>query len=211
MAPKRTGDTPKASNKIRFIMLEADLADGNLSDFTQAITSALKPQGQQVRYIQAPIMPKTLNGNVDATAPEDEEETIENDGEDAGSGEPQASPKSIRQAGKRKYKQPELVELDWAGSGSPTFKEFAKEKAPKSKARKYLVATLWLKEYGGQPTVNADKMYSCFRTAGWPVGFADWGQTFHNLVHSDHLRKATTTGEFSITTIGEGLLAQAEN
>jgi hypothetical protein len=190
-------------------MLEADLSDGNLAELTQAITNALKPQVPQVRYITAPV-PKTLNGANEAAPVEEEEDFVEGETDEADDATA-STVKAARPITKRKYKQPELVELDWTGTGGPTFKDFAKEKSPKSKARKYLVATFWLKEYGGHPTVNADKIYSSFRTAGWPVGFGDWAQPFHNLVHSDHMRKGANAGEYSITTIGEGLLEQAEN
>jgi hypothetical protein len=90
-----------------------------------------------------------------------------------------------------------------------SLKEFAKEKAPKTKSRKYLVATFWLKEHAARPSVNIDMMYSCFKTAGWSVAFKDWRQTFDNLAHSKHLRKVGT-GEFSITTLGEGQLETPE-
>jgi hypothetical protein len=43
MPPKRAPESTKGSNKIRFVMLEADLTDGNLVELTQAITNALKP------------------------------------------------------------------------------------------------------------------------------------------------------------------------
>ena len=122
-----------------------------------------------------------------------------------------AQSRAPKPATKKRFKQPEFVELDWDGTNGPTFKEFAATKAPKSKNRKYLVATFWLKEFGGSPTVSADKDHSCFKTAGWSVAFADWGQTFRNLVHADQLRNTGTPGEFSITTVGEGTLQEAED
>lgn len=82
------------------------------------------------------------------------------------------------------------------------FKAFAKEKAPESKNQQYLVAMYWLKEHGGSPTANADKIYTCFKTAGWSTGFNDWGQPFHNHVFNDHIRKVAK-GEFAINPTGE--------
>ena len=43
MAPKKPSASVPRSNKIRFVLVEADLSDGNLSELTQAITTALKP------------------------------------------------------------------------------------------------------------------------------------------------------------------------
>jgi hypothetical protein len=210
MAPKRVSDQPKNSNKIRFVMLEADLSDGNLAELTQAITNALKPAAAPVRFISAPN-PKTIENGSVGVAPAEEEESDETSTSGEEVAEPLTEAKALRPSAKKKFRQPEFVELDWTGTGGPTFKEFAASKAPKSKNRKYLVASFWLKEYGGVPAVNADKIYSCFKTAGWSVAFADWGQPFHNLVHTDQMRKTGTAGEFSITTVGEGALENAED
>jgi hypothetical protein len=43
MRPKKGEPPANNSNRIRFIMLDADISDGNLSELTQAITSALSP------------------------------------------------------------------------------------------------------------------------------------------------------------------------
>jgi ribosomal protein L12E/L44/L45/RPP1/RPP2 len=210
MAPKRTGSETKGSNKIRFVMLEADLSDGNLAELTQAITNALKPAPAPVRYISAPAAAALNGAPVGAHVLEDEDELLE-EVDDESPDPVTTSGKASRPAGKKKFKQPEFVELDWVGTGGPTFKEFASARAPKSKNGKYLVAAFWLKEYGGSPTINADKVYSCFKTAGWSVAISDWSQTFRNLVFADQLRKTGTPGEFSITTIGEGALEKAED
>jgi len=191
-------------------MLEADLSDGNLAELTQAITNALKPAAPTVRYINAPTAKTLNNGSPEIQVLEDEDEPFEDSAEEPS--EPIGSTSKAPKAPiKKKFKQPEFVELDWIGTNGPNFKDFAASKAPKSKNRKYLAAAFWLKEYGGSSTVNADKIYSCFKTAGWSVAFADWGQPFHNLVHSDQMRKAGNPGEFSITTVGEGALEKAED
>lgn len=212
MAPKKQGpETPKKSNKIRLVVFEADLSDGNLTEITQAITMALKPTVQPI-YRQLPngrppaqLLPPS--DDADAQDESEEDAAIEAaDEQEAPAAQVPAKPQRPR----TKPKQPELVDLDWTGTGGPTFKEFAAEKAPKSRARKYLVAACWLKEFGGYPTVNANQVYSAFRAAGWSVAFADWHQPFRNLVHSDHMRKGTNSGEYSITTVGEGVLEKAE-
>ena len=82
------------------------------------------------------------------------------------------------------------------------FKLFAKEKAPTSRNRQYLVAALWLKENANSATVNVDKIYTCFKTAGWSVGFNDWRAPFDNLVYTEQMRKVTP-GEFAINPLGE--------
>jgi hypothetical protein len=51
------------------------------------------------------------------------------------------------------------------------------------------------------PPVNADKIYTCFKMAPWPTPFNNWAQTFHNLVHTEHMRKVGTA-EFAINSLG---------
>ncbi len=48
MPPKNKGESTTRPNRIRFIMLDADISDGNLTELTHAITSALRPQPQRL-------------------------------------------------------------------------------------------------------------------------------------------------------------------
>jgi hypothetical protein len=197
---------PPRSNKIRFVLVEADISDGNLSELTHAITTALKPAinpaYRQLLARQTQVLPEAE----DATpAPENETEETQDTAEaqEAASGNG-TEPKPARV---KKFKPPEYLPELFAGEKGAAFKEFAKEKAPESRNAKCLAATYWLKEKGDSPTVNANKIYTAFKTAGWSTGFNDWNQTFHNLVHSEHLRK-TGNGEFAINPLGEDAVTQ---
>jgi hypothetical protein len=53
MAPKKPSESAPRSNKIRFVLVEADISDGNLSELTQAITSALRPTTQRTSIPKA--------------------------------------------------------------------------------------------------------------------------------------------------------------
>ena len=208
MAPKKAvPEFVRKSNKFRLVVFEGDMSDGSVAEIAQALSAALRPT--------APTVVRQLPNGRPAgqlLAPEAEEE-IQTDEVDILEGEEEhaeteaAEPKLARPARTKTYKNPDFVELEWNGTGAPplSLKDFAKTKAPKTKARKYLIATFWLKEHASCPSVNINMMYSCFKTVGWSVGFKDWRQTFDNLVHSEHLRKVGT-GEFSITTLGEGTL-----
>jgi hypothetical protein len=216
MAPKKQPlEAGKKSNKFRLVVFEGDFSDGSVSEIAQALTSALKPTAP-------PVIRQLSNGKpaghpmppdvYEELETEEGEEVIEGDEVDAAVEETAAAaPKPSRNTRPKTYKNPQFVELEWNGTGTPpvSLKDFAKEKAPKTKARRYLVATLWLKEHGNPPSVNIDMMYSCFKTAGWPIGFKDWRAAFDNLVYSEHLRKVGT-GEFAITTLGEGVLQTPE-
>jgi hypothetical protein len=197
MAPKKPSETVR-SNKIRFVLVEADVSDQNLSELTAAITSALKPQ---VRAPQLPpkfVAPELPAGGNDVPVEELElaKEGVEvEEGAEPNNG---SEPKPSRP---KKFKPPVYIAALVEGEKGKSFKEFATTKAPSSKSKKYLVAAYWLKEQG-EATVNADKIYTCFKTAGWGTGFNDWSQTFHNLVHTEHMRKEGTA-EFALNPLGE--------
>ncbi len=190
-------------------MLDADISDGNLAELTHAITNALKPAGPALRQIsrtETPVLTAPQDAPVDeldAETPEQEEqdETTESAN---GNG---ASPKPARV---KKFKAPDYLHDLFQGDGAQQFKDFAKDKAPGKKSKKYLVAAYWLKEHGNNPTVNSSKIYTCFKTAGWSTGFNDWNQTFHNLVHSKHMRKTETAGEYAINPLGEDAVVKGE-
>ncbi|MFZ0640641.1 MAG: hypothetical protein WA020_03505 [Candidatus Acidiferrales bacterium] len=196
---KKPDQSSGRSNKIKFVLVEADISDGNLSELTHAITSALRPTVVQVRQL------KPQNG-ADALPPAietDEEPLTENTVEEQDTADDAAESASSKPSKPRKSKQPQYDPSLFANAERcKEFKEFAAQKAPDNRSQCYLVGTYWLKEQGGSPTVNANKIYTCFKTAGWPMNFTDWMQTFHNLVHSSHLSKQGN-GEFAITPLGE--------
>ena len=111
--------------------------------------------------------------------------------------QPQKAPKAKSKPKPSTY-LPDLLTTDQITA----FKEFAKQKNPTSRSKQYLTAAYWLKEHSDNPSVNADKVYTLFKTAGWSTGFNDWRATFDNLVHSEHLRKVAK-GEFAINPLGE--------
>jgi len=214
MGPKKPVAEPaKKSNKFRLVVFEGDMSDGSVSEIAHALSAALRPT-------TSPVVRQLHNGRPAAQliAPEaegeeqvEEEEVVDSEPTEDAEETQVATPKVPRVPRPKVFKNPEFVELEWNGTGaSPmSLKDFASGKAPKSRNRKYLVAAYWLKEHAGRPNVNIDMMYSCFKTAGWSVGFKDWRAPFDNLTYSDHMRKVGT-GEFTITTLGEGVLQTPE-
>jgi hypothetical protein len=193
----------KDSNRIRFIMLDADISDGNLTELTHAITSALKSgSNTPLRQIPPQLQVKTLSPADEA---EEEEQPVDAEITEDNEGAPAPS----KPARPRKAKPPDYLPELLAGEKGAEFKTFAAEKNPTSRSKQYLVASYWLKEHGDSPTVNADKIYTCFKTAGWPTGFNNFDQPFRNLVHSDHMRKMGA-GEFAINPLGEDVINKPE-
>jgi hypothetical protein len=132
---------------------------------------------------------------------DEETDVLDAEFEDTATTETEAKqPKSARP---KKFKPPTYLHNLIADVDG--FKAFAKEKAPDTKNKQYLAAAYWLKEFGDCPTVNADKIYTCYKTAEWSVGFNDWSQTFHNLVYNEFMRK-TGKGEFAINPTGEAVV-----
>jgi hypothetical protein len=200
--PPKKGDQAKSSNRIRFIMLDADISDGNLSELTQAITNALKPSGFRPLAAQAPVKAITAGKEAGEDTEETAEEPIEAEFEEpTTNGDAPRAPRPTRQ---KKSKAPNY--LHDLIKDSDALKTFAAEKNPSSKLRQYLTAMYWLKEVNGTPMINIDAVYTFYKTAGWSVGFNDWAQPFHNLVHDDLIRKGDVKGEFTINPTGEDVV-----
>src|SRR5258708_3675477 len=144
---KKPGENSGRSNKIKFVLVEADISDGNLSELTQAITSALRPSVVHVRQVgrnsNAALPP--------ADATEDEIEVVEQSDAEPEEESEAATPRVSKP---KKPKQPEYVDNLLPPDKMKAFREFAELKAPDTKTKKYLVATYWLREHGDSPTVN---------------------------------------------------------
>ena len=153
MAPKKAepGTRP---NRVRFVLLEADLSDNNFSELAQAITQALRTTAAPgPRTLPSTTrLPPTLNANppdqneVDEITDPEEPDLETEIAEDA--------PKAKQPRGKQKYTVPDFKhDLDMVGS-SISFKDFAHQHSPRSNARRYLVAAMWMKEHGNKPTIS---------------------------------------------------------
>jgi hypothetical protein len=206
MAPTKKNENGSRPNRIRFIMLDADISDGNLSELTQAITSAIKPATGHIRQLPprlpAPVL--AVAGQPVATV-DDEEETPDAEVEEPAGDDAPKTPKAKPKLPLPTY----LHDLDMNGNGAP-FKKYAEDKAPKSQVNRYLVSAMWLKEHGNSPTINIDKVYTCYKTAGWPIGIADWDANFRSSVKRDLMRRVSP-GEYAITPIGEAQIQKAED
>jgi len=197
---KQPPSEPAKPNKFKFVYIEAYLSETNFSDLTSTIAQVMgRPPAQ--RQLANGKQTLALQNGLEQ---QESEDIAESEYEDVPEETPAAdgTPKPARQPKPRKFKAPNVInELDLTGSGI-SFKDFAEQKNPTSKVMRYLVAMFWLKEYGNEPTVNADKIYTCFRKAKWPTNFNDWMQPFYNLVSAKDAR-STDTGEFAINTTGE--------
>lgn len=206
MAPKKPSESAPRSNKIRFVLVEADISDGNLSELTHAISTALKPTLTPV-YRQLPARQATqaLPPSNNGATPEEEETELQAEPEAAEAQGDEETPAPRPAKPKAKLPLPNyLPDFDLVGSGTP-FKQFAEEKAPKSHVKRYLGAAAWVQEHGGGGTINTDKVYTMYKTAGWPLGITDWDANFRSLVNRN-LMQRKSPGEYALTPLGEAEL-----
>jgi hypothetical protein len=198
MPPKNKGESTTRPNRIRFIMLDADISDGNLTELTQAITSALRPQQHRLPA-QAPIASLPAGNGHAPTVEEShvEEADFAEATEEAPAPVAPSKPKTQYNPPQPKY----LPDLDPQNE----FKEYAAKKPQTKHTKRYLLATTWLRDVKQKPTMNIDQVYTCYRTAGWPTNIRDWDSNFRSLVKQNWLRRESP-GEYAINPLGESAL-----
>lgn len=187
-APVKQGGT----SRIRFVMVDAEIADGNIEQITQAITNALRPATHTI-VKRIPMAAPALNGG----DPVDEEQV---DDEDDRSEIIDAAPAAPKVSRPRKApKAPDIVEIDM---NSPvSLQAFAAGKDAGSQAKKYLIAAAWLKENRSTDGVTAGHIYTCFRSMGWSVNIPDFWQPLRDLKSKKFFAK-NDAGEYEINHIG---------
>ena len=178
-------------SKIRFIMLEADLSEGDLSEVTAAIQNALKPK--QPQYIVQQI---ATDSQREQTLPiEDIDEFVE-DLEDEADAKPKNAPKR-----KPSYRTPQVVEMDF--SQSPTLKDFASDHPPATLTDKHLVILGWADECSDLEVLDIDQVYTAFRHLNWPSHQKDFSQPLRDLKKRQLISGSAKDG-FKINHIGRG-------
>jgi hypothetical protein len=204
---KARGDV-SGRQKIRFVMLEADLSDGNLSDLTTAITNALRPTVvASTRSLPAGPQRSRSTSNESSAGQQLEFENVEDD-------EPEfeevaAPPRAPRPSSPKAPSVPKYLDGLLTKEEGDALRDSVAKNPPKSDARRYLVATAWLRDAKGETSVNPDKIYTVYKTANWPLGISDWGVTLRGHVQS-HKMKRVGRGQYALTPLGEADLQKAD-
>lgn len=206
MPPKKQPPAePSKPNKFKFVYIEADLSETNFSELTSTIAQVMRPAATASRQISEPKQQGQLGQGAPADERQAEEDVLDAEFEEAAP-EPPTVTRAPRNGTPRPKKSKPPEYLHDLVKDSDDLKKFAVEKKPASKAKQYLTAMYWLKESNATPNVNIDRIYTFYKTAGWSVGFNDWNQTFHNLLHEDLIRKADAKGEYTINPTGEDVV-----
>jgi hypothetical protein len=214
---KSKADVGARSNRIRFIMFDADLSDGNVSELSRAISQALQPSvtPSSMRRIAPPAtIPPAANGNGSddthvASFSSDVEVDDAADGESEHVSEQPATATTTKGQPRRLPLPEYLHDLDTKGSGSVSLKDFAAQHPTKKHAKRFLISAMWLKEHGKQESVNANKIYTCYKTLNWPTAINDWDVNLRNHVRANRMRRISP-GEYTITPLGEAELSQSD-
>jgi len=195
MAKKLSKGT--GTSKVRFIMLEAEMPEGDLAQITTAIQNALRPAQSNgprlARGTTQVIGQSDLDGEdvIDASDYAD-------DPEDEAAAVPNSAPKSRKPAKPAKRK---VVEIDLDSDVS--LASYADKYPPKTEQDHYLLAVAYLcenrKDIEG---VTADHVYTCFRKMNWSTGSKDFAQPLRNLKSKDLLDSGKSRGTYAVNHIG---------
>jgi hypothetical protein len=162
-------------SKIRFIMLDADLGEGELDQVTPAIANALRPSTPVVQRLvtAGPSTSPSLR------AAEIEEAEVIEDGEEKMAGEPVVRSKAP--ARDRKHPSPHVVPVDLESPVS--FPDFAASKRPKSQPDRFTVVAAWIKLQRNQDAITTHDAYTCFihPRVKWSVSTKDFDQPLREL------------------------------
>jgi hypothetical protein len=212
MAGKSKAEPGDRSNRVRFVMLEADLSDTNVNALAQAIVSALKPDTPAApkrlppvaptATVRLPTPPAPSNGDLEfeATDVDAADESPATEEEPAAT-----SPTTTRTRKPSKPTQPKYVnDLFSSTTEADAFKAFVAQHPTDKDSERYLVAALYLRDHR-HPVVNMHKVYTCYRTSGWSMaGLNDWDVNLRNQVRNDRFRRVE--GGYSLTTNGESIV-----
>jgi hypothetical protein len=179
-------------SRIRFVMVEAELAGGDIGQITHPIQNALRSPA----ISPAKRLTTATAGNGATPEPEIEPESEhveENEIIDA-------RPDPVKVRGSRKPSPtPDIVPIDM--NADVSLVSFAQGKDARSQHKKYLIAAAWLKGQRDIHGVTASHIYTCFRSMGWPTNIPDFSQPLRDLKAKKYFGK-NDKNEYEINHIG---------
>jgi hypothetical protein len=193
---KSSGTKSTGTSRIRFILVDAELHDGDIGPITQAIQNALRGPSTSTVQRLAPIssakVNSTGNDELDADVEDVDDDVNEND-------EPTTPTQPKRTAGKRVAPTPNVIDMDEDSASS--LKSFMQQANPKSQHKRYLAIATWFHDLRQTKSIGVDHVYTCYRIMGWSTSINDFGQPFRELKHLKFF-KSPEKGKFDINHIG---------
>jgi hypothetical protein len=182
------------SARIRFVIIDAEIPDGDIGSVTQVIQNALRSPATIVQRVAGPNGTKTIAHNPVPAYENEAEEEID-DAEEIDS-----APQPARQRTTRKAPtSPDIVDIEM--NADMSFAAFAQDKDAKSQHKKYLIAAAWLKEHRNIDAVTDGHIYTCFRSIGWSTNIADFAQPLRELKSKKYFT-TPERGHYAINHIG---------
>ena len=183
------------SSRIRVVMIDAEIAEGELGQIAAAIQNALRPSVTVAQRPAAQLTAPTQNGGVETVL----EEPMEDDFDEADEGVTKpAAPSKPRKP--RKPTTPEVLELDLISDVS--LESFAvKHPAEKESDRNLVIAT-WFKEHRQTPAITSSHVYTAYRQLKWSVAIEDFSWPLRYLKKEKFMGAGTARGEYVINHLG---------
>jgi hypothetical protein len=192
---------PTGTSRIKFIMLDAEIADDQIQSVTQAIANALRPATPPAPK-RLPAAAAQLNGNGHAEE-QDQSDLFETLEEEEPIDITPAAQSAKPRAKRSPPKSPSVVPMDMHAPIS--LATFAQGKDSKTQVNKYMIASAWLKECRGIDAVNGDHMFTCFKSMGWSTNIPDFTQPLRVLKAKNKYFDKTDKG-YEINHIGLDLV-----
>ncbi len=189
------------TSRVRFIMLDAELANGDLSQVTQAIQNALRPPTAPNQRFVASTTTAT-NGAATAKSGTENAEADEPEGdvaENAITEEPLVETSSDVSK-PRKFRTPKVLDVDLETATS--FQTFAEEKNPSSDLKRFLVVAAWFKLHRNIDAITVDHVYTCYRAVKWPTAIQDFSLPLRQLKHKQLVTGGAGKGLYAINHLG---------
>ena len=173
---KSSSAKTSGTSRIRFVMVDAEIAEGDIGPITQAIQNALRgpvpATVQRLPLSAAKTIPQDGNG---AHQREPELE-IEQDHEVVDTAAEEPRQPRVRRSVSR---TPKVVPIDM--NEGVSLASFAEGKDAKSQYKKFLIAAAWLKEHRDIDAVTDGHIYTCFKSIGWSTNIPDFSQPLRDL------------------------------
>jgi hypothetical protein len=185
------------ASRIRFIMLDAEIPEGDLGEITTAIQNALKPAAiiqQRLPSQQVSLKAIASNGSGAGSEAVDEQFAEAEDEEQAETETPR-----MRESRPRKPTVPKVLELDLTSGVS--LESFAKEHLPKTEPERALVVAAYFKEHRGEDAITVNHVYTCYRAMKWPSGIEDFSWPLRYL-KKEQLMASPGRGQYAINHLG---------
>lgn len=191
-------DDRQPQEEMTVVVLKFKGGSASLQKGFDAVTQAIAALGMPA------ALPPRIAVRRPAELAADHGEILETETDDAEE-EPAAPEEATNGAtGKKKkstLKYTFMDEFNLSPDGHPSLKDYCTEKNPQTEVDKFLTASAWIMEQGGEESFTGRHLFTCFRAMNWKTQ-ADMTQPLRALKLSKSYYDNPTTGKWKLTGIG---------